>query len=463
MSQLHKFRVSFIALALATVTVIGTMISGYSIPGFISIVLLLASLVGFYSCRPSTGGDLSIADIDPRTDAVQKSIHTNSGICLDSSSKQTFEFAILKRQSNELTDKALSCKSVIDSFSKRFEDTAQSVQAVRLLSETTHSDVTDSGKQIVELTAQISSIKKMLDETRIQSEMLTKESEDIVQVVGFIQSIAEQTNLLALNAAIEAARAGDAGRGFAVVAAEVRSLAARAQQASTDVSDRVGKISTVGKDVSERIVSIDSAATNIAELSNKASYAFNRALEETSELDSFVEKISNNLTSQCADSAKISEVAQEMAVDCEQISQYVASTHELTRQILHSSQLIKDNSFTMLGRKVFTPADMLDLCELVRANTVLAINAKAPSDTSEPIAKVAQLDKEIQQAISQLNASNAPGWLTEFSQHWADYIKKRDVSLSLSRNGKFEEAIANTTLNNRPVYQKIRLHLSQPT
>lgn len=463
MNQLHTFRLSYIALALATVAVIASLMSGYLLANYISILPLIASLVGFYFCRPNTISNLSVVDDGVRHDTVQKSIHINSGVCLDSSSKQTFEFAILKRQSSELTDKALRCKSVIDSFSKRFEDTAQSVQAVRLLSETTHSDVTDSGKQIVELTSQISSIKKMLDETRIQSEMLTKESEDIVQVVSFIQSIAEQTNLLALNAAIEAARAGDAGRGFAVVASEVRSLAARAQQASTDVSERVGKMSSVGKDVSERIVTIDSAATNIADLSNNASNAFNRALEETSELDSFVEKISNNLTSQCADSARISDVAQDMAVDCEKISQYVASTHELTRQILNSSQLIKDNSFTMFGRKVSTPTEMLDLCELVRANTVLAINATAVSDTSGPIAKVAELDSEIQNAIAQLSESEPPLWLKEFSQYWADYIKKRDVSLSLSRTGKFEEAIANTTLNNRPVYQKIRLHLSKPT
>jgi methyl-accepting chemotaxis protein len=97
-------------------------------------------------------------------------------------------------------------------------------------------EISHTGQDTVrEAIAGMAHIKTRVDVIEENILALSERTQQIGTIIDAVNDIASQSNMLALNAAVEAARAGEQGKGFAVVAQEVRDLAERSREATSQV------------------------------------------------------------------------------------------------------------------------------------------------------------------------------------------------------------------------------------
>lgn len=153
----------------------------------------------------------------------------------------------LHQQSDEVEQAATAITEMttaVEEVANNATSTSEASQESEKTAYRGRTQVQDTAHEIKELVANMSQTSSTMED-------LAEKAQSISTVLDVIRKISEQTNLLALNAAIEAARAGEQGRGFAVVADEVRALAQRTQDSTTEIEQIISSIQNGTQDAVE--------------------------------------------------------------------------------------------------------------------------------------------------------------------------------------------------------------------
>lgn len=159
----------------------------------------------------------------------------------------------LEKRAGDQRDRTHMVVSAIDEMVAGHEDIARNSAGTASHAEHSVSSATEGSSTVLQVGEYLRGLAQASDESVKVVNALAKDADKIGVVLEVINDIAEQTNLLALNAAIEAARAGEHGRGFSIVADEVRALASRTRDSTSQIFEVVNRFQNSTINVVDRM------------------------------------------------------------------------------------------------------------------------------------------------------------------------------------------------------------------
>ncbi|TNJ17926.1 chemotaxis protein [Aeromonas sobria] len=248
----------------------------------------------------------------------------------------------MSAQQHELNQLATAMNEMQATVQEVSRNTSDAASAATSASETAEI----GAKTVNDSILRIERVAGAIESTAVVIRQLGDDSRNIGMVLEVIRGIAEQTNLLALNAAIEAARAGEQGRGFAVVADEVRTLAKRTQDSTSQINtiiaelqqraEQAGTTMLQSQELMNTTVSTArEAGASISQISGSVSSISHMNIQiatATEEQGAVSEELNRNVVNISHASEEVAAGANQMSQACNELNHLATQLQEMVRR-----------------------------------------------------------------------------------------------------------------------------------
>lgn len=236
----------------------------------------------------------------------------------------------VSQQSEVMTNVAQTLSNGAMQQASAVEELSSGIQEISAGVDSTSKDAETARKAAMDAMMHLQTCDAKMKELTSAIQGISQSSHQIAGIIKTIEDISFQTNILALNASVEAARAGEAGKGFAVVAEEVRSLAAKSQEAAEETAELI-------EDSIDKV----NAGSKIADETARAMEEITKVVQESEHIINGIAESSNYQATAVAQIEQaISQVSQVVQTNSATSEECAAASEELSNQASRMREML---------------------------------------------------------------------------------------------------------------------------